>query len=454
MQKLQLSIPEPCHENWQQMTPTEQGRFCNACAKEVIDFSSMTDIQVLNYFTNLPHEKVCGRALPEQLDRAISRPEQPKKRLFWYWNYIVMFFMFFGKSNQLSAQRKARTTNLSPQVITIAELNTIRSSNINVLAGKVGEVKSDSRVISGKINDVDGNPISFASIKIKETNRGVNADASGNYSVRIMPGAVLEIFAAGFKPKEITAGNQTAFSITMEKDSNQIIVVTQGASCFGAKPRKAIPPAQNIKGDMEVRILGQTRIGAVNTDSFYVIDGVNATKAKADNLNPYDISDIIRLEKSEAVALFGNEASNGAAIITTRKLKEIQLKDVVVVTEFGIKGRMAGGISFTNIYEGSFLGDTIATVKTLLTDSIKVYPNPVQRNTGFSVAMQLKQAGNYSLQFSEASGRILLHKKFNASSKIHTEKLMSDSRWAGGVYYLRVFDSKNKLVSKSSFIVQ
>ena len=99
MQKLQISIPEPCHENWQVMTPTEQGRFCNACAKEVIDFSSMTDIQVLNYFTNLTHEKVCGRALPEQLDRAISRPEQPKKRLFWYWNYIAMFFMVFTKGN-------------------------------------------------------------------------------------------------------------------------------------------------------------------------------------------------------------------------------------------------------------------------------------------------------------------------------------------------------------------
>lgn len=35
MQKLQLSISEPCHENWHNMTPTEQGRFCNACAKEV-----------------------------------------------------------------------------------------------------------------------------------------------------------------------------------------------------------------------------------------------------------------------------------------------------------------------------------------------------------------------------------------------------------------------------------
>ena len=72
MQKLQLSIPEPCHENWQQMTLTTQGRFCNACAKEVVDFSMMTDMQVLNYFTTGTNEKVCGRALPEQLNGTIS----------------------------------------------------------------------------------------------------------------------------------------------------------------------------------------------------------------------------------------------------------------------------------------------------------------------------------------------------------------------------------------------
>ena len=110
MQKLQLSIPEPCHENWQTMTPTDQGRFCNACAKEVIDFSMMTDTEMLNYFTTLTHEKVCGRALPAQLERVISKPKEPKKRLFWYWNYIVMFFMFFGKANNVKAQGGVKIT--------------------------------------------------------------------------------------------------------------------------------------------------------------------------------------------------------------------------------------------------------------------------------------------------------------------------------------------------------
>ena len=450
MQKLQLTIPEPCHENWQQMTPTDQGRFCNACAKEVIDFSTMTDIQVLNYFTNMTHEKVCGRALPEQLDRTISRPAQPKKRLFWYWNYIVMFFMFFGKGNAAKAQGGVKA---------VTEMSPVKNLDIRGKMLTVGGVKRDgSHVITGKVTDKDGNPVSFASVKIKGTNSGVSADANGAYSLRLQAGAILEIAGAAFKPAEIATGNQNAFSTIMEKDNNQflgevLINVTQGASCFGATPRKIINnAAQNIKGDIKINVVGQTRIATVNTDSLYIIDGLVSTKQIAESLSPDDISEIKQLKQSEAMAIYGSAASNGAILITTRKAREIKMKELVVTSDYGMKGRMAGGISFTHTYDASFLGDTIATVKTLLTDSIKVYPNPVQGNTGFSVALKLKQAGNYSIQVTDATGKILLLQKFTATAKDHTEKIMSDSRWAAGIYYIRVFDAQNKLVNKSSFI--
>ena len=44
---LTLTIPEPCHESWATMTPAAQGRHCAACAKTVVDFSRMTDAQVV-----------------------------------------------------------------------------------------------------------------------------------------------------------------------------------------------------------------------------------------------------------------------------------------------------------------------------------------------------------------------------------------------------------------------
>ena len=45
-----LHIPEPCHENWDAMTPQDKGRHCQSCNKIVVDFSVMTDRQVLDYF--------------------------------------------------------------------------------------------------------------------------------------------------------------------------------------------------------------------------------------------------------------------------------------------------------------------------------------------------------------------------------------------------------------------
>lgn len=58
------------------------------------------------------------------------------------------------------------------------------------------------------------------------------------------------------------------------------------------------------------------------------------------------------------------------------------------------------------------------------------------------------------MQVTDITGSIVLQRRLNAQNKQHTEQIQGDARWAAGVYYVRVFDAKNKLVSKSSFIVQ
>ena len=71
---LRLEIPQPCHENWQAMTPAEQGRHCAACDKVVLDFTTMTEAEIKAFFAQRP-TNTCGRLRTDQL-RTYTLPTQ------------------------------------------------------------------------------------------------------------------------------------------------------------------------------------------------------------------------------------------------------------------------------------------------------------------------------------------------------------------------------------------
>jgi len=66
---LKISIPKPCHEDWEAMTPNTQGRHCNSCVKTVVDFTGMSDEEVKYFFLHKKEDKVCGRFKAEQVQR-------------------------------------------------------------------------------------------------------------------------------------------------------------------------------------------------------------------------------------------------------------------------------------------------------------------------------------------------------------------------------------------------
>jgi len=65
--QLKITIPKPCLENWEQMTPNNQGRHCNSCSKTVVDFTKKTNSEIATFLFNNPN--ACGRFLPNQLNR-------------------------------------------------------------------------------------------------------------------------------------------------------------------------------------------------------------------------------------------------------------------------------------------------------------------------------------------------------------------------------------------------
>ena len=94
---LLLSIPTPCHENWEAMLPNEQGAFCNACAKTVVDFTGMSDDEVKQYFLQHRGQKTCGRFDTAQVAApGIDLPALFSSSLPYWKKFLAAVIIAFG----------------------------------------------------------------------------------------------------------------------------------------------------------------------------------------------------------------------------------------------------------------------------------------------------------------------------------------------------------------------
>ncbi len=89
--KFKITIPEPCHESWDKMTPNENGRFCMSCSKTVIDFSIMSSDEIQHFFIQNQNKKICGRFKNEQLESLII--QIPSQILYTQTNYHKIFLL-------------------------------------------------------------------------------------------------------------------------------------------------------------------------------------------------------------------------------------------------------------------------------------------------------------------------------------------------------------------------
>lgn len=69
---MQVDIAEPCHENWNQMSPTEKGAFCGKCQIDVVDFSNKTALEVKQILHDNIGKHLCGRFKKVQLEELNS----------------------------------------------------------------------------------------------------------------------------------------------------------------------------------------------------------------------------------------------------------------------------------------------------------------------------------------------------------------------------------------------
>ena len=94
-----VSIPEPCHEDWNKMEPYTKGKFCNSCSKSVLDFSTKTDTEIKDILLEYKDQKVCGHFKKSQVNRplniTINLSDLPKN-ISTTKAFAIALFLVFG----------------------------------------------------------------------------------------------------------------------------------------------------------------------------------------------------------------------------------------------------------------------------------------------------------------------------------------------------------------------
>ena len=208
------------------------------------------------------------------------------------------------------------------------------------------------RTITGTVTDQNGAPLSNVSIQVKGTSSGTVSGDDGTFSLNVPANARTLVFSTvGMASREITIGNQSTFSVTLQSaDQNlqEVVVVGYGTArrrtltgsvaSVSGKEVQNIPIAsidQILQGkapgvqitavngrpgaNAYVRIRGT---GSVNAGSqpLYVIDGIPAPNGDILNtINPNDIENISVLKDAASSAIYGSRAANGVILVTTKK---------------------------------------------------------------------------------------------------------------------------------------
>lgn len=116
--------------------------------------------------------------------------------------------------------------------------------------------------IKGKIVSVSGEALLGVTIVIKGTSKGTTSDGEGNFSINADKGQVLIFSFIGYNSREITVGNDTTLSVTLEdaaKELEEFVMVGSRS----AKPRTDVerPAPVDVLTAKELQNTGQVDLG-------------------------------------------------------------------------------------------------------------------------------------------------------------------------------------------------
>jgi len=189
--QLQITIPEPCHENWAEMTHTQQGAYCKVCSKNVIDFTTKTENEIYDILTQ-SDGNTCGRFTSFQLQQPIRKTEVNNG---WFnWRAIAASLAALVAFEETQAQQNHK--NKKHDIVCLPEIKihgarTLKSEDM--VQGGVSIVSPTpeiSKGISGKVIDAQTKePLYMAEVFIRASGTNVFTDTAGQFALIADPDA-------------------------------------------------------------------------------------------------------------------------------------------------------------------------------------------------------------------------------------------------------------------------
>lgn len=92
-----FGVKKPCSENWANMTPTDKGAYCSACALEVRDFSQLPLDEVVEVLKSEMGKRVCGRlSVSQERNLRNTRIQVPNRSAHMRQISLFAFIAVFG----------------------------------------------------------------------------------------------------------------------------------------------------------------------------------------------------------------------------------------------------------------------------------------------------------------------------------------------------------------------
>ncbi|HEY0678769.1 MAG TPA: TonB-dependent receptor, partial [Chitinophagaceae bacterium] len=209
---------------------------------------------------------------------------------------------------------------------------------------------AQTRTITGRVTDERGEPVAFASIKLKGSRSGIAADAAGNFSINAKSGDVLVISGTGLIEKEVTVGEDNILNIPLQRSQSALTEVfvtgyntkskrsspgsatsvtiddirTQPMASFDQLLQGQAPGINVVTGSgqpgraADVTIRGRGSISG-STQPLYIVDGVEINAQDFSTLNQGDFESVTVLKDAAAASIYGSRAAGGVIVITTRR---------------------------------------------------------------------------------------------------------------------------------------